>query len=155
MSKPVCGRARHESRCKAGLLRATATALPQMVNFKKEEENSSAVLKFDLKTGKLIKRYLLPNKPKPHALGDLTIDSNGNVFTTDSLTPDVYVIHSEEDEIEPFLENDGSSLRKVSRSPATNGIFSWQTIQPACSILMLEQRGSCICRRSRARRCWE
>lgn len=92
---------------KRRFLWATSTAFPQMVNFNKEQENSSAVLKFDLKTGKLIKRYLLPNKPKPHALGDLTIDSNGDVFTTDSLTPAVYVIHPEKDEIELFLENDG------------------------------------------------
>jgi tetratricopeptide (TPR) repeat protein len=91
---------------KRRLLWATTTAFPQMINFKKEEENSSGVLKFDLKTGKLIKRYLLPNKPKGHALGDLTIDSNGSVFTTDSLTPAVYVIHPKKDEIELFLEND-------------------------------------------------
>ena len=92
---------------KRRLLWATTTAFPQMVNFNKDDENTSAVLKFDLKTGKLIKRYLLPNKPKGHALGDLTIDSNGNVFTTDSLTPAVYVIHPEKDEIELFLESDG------------------------------------------------
>lgn len=92
---------------KRRLLWATTAAFPQMVNFNKEEENSSAVLKFDLKTGKLLKRYVLPNKPKGHGLGDLTIDSNGNVFTTDSLTPAVYVIHPEKDEIELFLENDG------------------------------------------------
>ncbi|HXU35024.1 MAG TPA: L-dopachrome tautomerase-related protein [Blastocatellia bacterium] len=96
---------------KRRLLWATTTAFPQMVNFNKDEENTSAVLKFDLKTGKLIKRYVLPNKPKGHGLGDLTIDSNGNVFTTDSLTPAVYVIHpqkdEEKDEIELFLENDG------------------------------------------------
>lgn len=92
---------------KRRLLWATTTAFPQMINFNKEEENSSAVLKFDLKTGKLIKRYLLANKPKGHALGDLTIDSNGDVFTTDSLTPAVYVIRREKDEIELFLENEG------------------------------------------------
>ena len=92
---------------KRRLLWATTTAFPQMVDFNKEEENSAAVLKFDLKTGKLIKRYMLSNKPKPHALGDLTIASNGDVYTSDSLTPAVYVIHPAKDEIELFLENDG------------------------------------------------
>jgi tetratricopeptide (TPR) repeat protein len=92
---------------KRRLLWATTTAFPQMVNFKKEDDGSSAVLKFDLKTKKLLKRYLLPNKPKPHALGDLTIKSNGDVFTTDSLTPAVYVIHPQKDEIELFLEDAG------------------------------------------------
>lgn len=84
----------------------TTTAFPQMVNFKKEEDGSSAVLKFDLRTRKLIKRYLLANKPRPHALGDLTIKSSGDVFATDSLSAAVYVIHPQADEIELFLEND-------------------------------------------------
>jgi hypothetical protein len=78
----------------------TSTAFPQMVNFKKQEDGSSAVFKFDLKTGKLIKRYVVPDASRPHALGDLTIESNGDVFSTDSLTPAVYVIRPKKDEIE-------------------------------------------------------
>ena len=48
----------------------TSSAFPQMENFKKEEEGSSGVFKFDLRSGRLIKRYLLPNAPRRHALGD-------------------------------------------------------------------------------------
>jgi hypothetical protein len=92
---------------KRRLLWATSTAFPQMVNYNKEEDGSSAVFKFDLRTRKLVKRYLLPNQPKPHALGDLTVKSNGDVFATDSLTPAVYVIHPQKDDIELFLEDDG------------------------------------------------
>lgn len=90
---------------KRRLLWVTSAAFPQMVNYQKEEDGSSAVFKFDLTTKKLIKRYLLPNKPKPHVLGDLTIMSNGDVFTTDSLTPAIYVIHPQKDEIELFVEH--------------------------------------------------
>jgi hypothetical protein len=89
------------------VLWVTSTAFPQMVNFKKQEDGSSAVFKFDLKTGKLIKRYVVPDASKPHALGDLTIESNGDVFSSDSLTPAVYVIRPKKDEIELFLENEG------------------------------------------------
>jgi len=85
----------------------TTTAFPQMVNFKKEEDGTSAVFKFDLRTKKLIKKYVLSNSPKKHGLGDLTIQSNGDVFTTDSLTPAVYVIRAQKDEIELFLEDPG------------------------------------------------
>jgi len=85
----------------------TSTAFPQMVNFKKEEDGTSAVFKFDLRTKKLLKKYLLSNAGKKHALGDLTIQSNGDVFTTDSLSPAVYVIHPQKDEIELFLEDPG------------------------------------------------
>lgn len=82
----------------------TSTAFPQMVDFKKEEDGTAAVFKFDLATKKLLKKYVLSNTTKKHALGDLTIQSNGDVFTTDSLSPAVYVIRSQKDEIELFLE---------------------------------------------------
>ncbi len=85
----------------------TSTAFPQMVNFKKEEDGTSAVFKFDLRTKKLVKKYVLSNATKKHALGDLTIQSNGDVFTTDSLSPAVYVIRAQKDEIELFLEDPG------------------------------------------------
>ena len=85
----------------------TSTAFPQMLNFKKEEDGVSAVFKFDLRTKKLMKKYVLSNATKKHALGDLTIQSNGDVFTTDSLSPAVYVIRPQKDEIELFLEDSG------------------------------------------------
>ncbi len=83
-----------------------SSAFSQMINFKKEEEGFSGVFKFDLDTGKLIKKYILPNAPAHHALGDLTLNSGGDVFATDSLTPALYVIRSQKDELELFLEND-------------------------------------------------
>jgi hypothetical protein len=85
----------------------TSTAFPQMINFRKEEDGTSAVFKFDLRTKKLLKKYVLSNAGKKHALGDLTIQSNGDVFTTDSLSPAVYVIHPQKNEIELFLEDPG------------------------------------------------
>lgn len=89
------------------LLWVTTSAFTQIENYKKEEEGSSAVCKFDLRTGKLVKKYALPNTPKKHALGDLTIQSDGDVFTTDSLSAAVYVIRAQRDEIELFLEDPG------------------------------------------------
>ena len=85
----------------------TSTAFPQMINFKKEEQGVSAVFKFDLRTRKLLKKYLLSNATKKHALGDLIIQSNGDVFTTDSQSAAVYVIRANTDEIEMFLEDPG------------------------------------------------
>jgi len=82
---------------------ATA-AVPQMMNYSKEEDGQSGVLKFDLRTGKLIKKYILSNKPAPHWLGDLTVNSSGDVFATDSLTPALYVIREGSDRLEPLLE---------------------------------------------------
>jgi hypothetical protein len=86
------------------LLWVTTTAVPQMENYRKEEDGSAGVLKFDLTTGKLIKKYLLLNQPQKHWLGDLAIDSRGQVFATDSLTPAIYVIRQQRDELEVLLD---------------------------------------------------
>ncbi len=81
-----------------------STVTPQMVGFQKEDEGFSSVFKFDLKSGKLIKRYNLPNQPQPHWLGDLVINSRGDVFITDSQAPGaVYAIFQQKDELELFI----------------------------------------------------
>ena len=95
------------------LLWAVTTALPQMQNFRKEDDGKSAIVKFDLQTGKLLKKYLVPDETKKHALGDLTVNSRGDVFATDSLSPAVYVLRPEQEQIEllytgsPFLSPQG------------------------------------------------
>jgi DNA-binding beta-propeller fold protein YncE len=88
------------------LLWVCTAAHPQMSNYREDENGSTALFKFDLRTGKLVKKYLLPNKPKPHWLGDLVVNSRGDVYATDSVTPAVYVVRRERDEIELFLESD-------------------------------------------------
>lgn len=81
---------------------ATA-AHAQMTNYKPEQNGESAVLKFELGTNKLLKKYALPNKPAAHLVGDLVVSSGGDVFATDSLSPAVYVIRRAKDEIEPLV----------------------------------------------------
>lgn len=82
---------------------ATAS-VPQMINYRKEEEGQSGVLKFDLRTGKLIGKYILPKNPRPHWLGDLALNSAGDLFVTDSLTPALYLLRAGETELRPLFE---------------------------------------------------
>jgi hypothetical protein len=63
----------------------------------------SAVFKYDLRTGRLIKKYVLDNKPNLHFLNDLTINSRGDAFITDTLTGDIYLISRRRDEPELFI----------------------------------------------------
>lgn len=75
-----------------------------MKGFRREEAGASGVFKFDIATGKLIKKYLLDNKPEPHILNDLVLASEGDVFVTDSLTGSVLVIDHVKDAIDAFSE---------------------------------------------------
>ena len=63
----------------------------------------SAVFKYDLRTGRLIKKYALGNKPNVHFLNDLTVNSRGDAFITDTLTGDIYLIPHGKDELELFV----------------------------------------------------
>ncbi|HZS44265.1 MAG TPA: hypothetical protein VFC63_04135 [Blastocatellia bacterium] len=116
------------------LLWVSTAANPQMVNYKPEDNGKSAILKYDTTTGKLIKKYGLSNAPKPHWLGDLTISPSGDVYSADSLAPQIYVIRHDKDEIELFLENNqianGQGItfsddgKHMFMSDYSNGIFA-------------------------------
>jgi hypothetical protein len=73
-----------------------------MKNMVEEEEGRSLVAKYDLTTGKLVKKYLLDNRPEKHSLNDLTINSAGDVFLTDTSGKAVYMISHQKDELELF-----------------------------------------------------
>jgi sugar lactone lactonase YvrE len=77
-------------------------ALPQMVNFADGDKNHTGVFKYDLTSGKLLKKYLLPDTNEAHTFGDLAIHPSGDVYVTDSVTPAIYLIARKRDELELF-----------------------------------------------------
>ena len=82
---------------------ATA-AHAQMMDLEKGDDGRSGIFKYDLDTGKLLKRYLLPNLPQKHWLGDIVITRAGDVFATDSLNPQIYRISKKTDTLELFAD---------------------------------------------------
>ncbi|HEX8250314.1 MAG TPA: hypothetical protein VF599_19225 [Pyrinomonadaceae bacterium] len=76
---------------------------PEMKNFDKTREGFGMLHRYDLKTGKLIKKYELSNQPRPHLLNDLVIARNGDLFITDSLSSVVHVLRRDKDELENFV----------------------------------------------------
>ena len=74
---------------KRRLLWAVTAALPQMQGWDPSLEGTSALVAFDLKSGKRVIRAALPRVGK-HALNDLAIAANGDVYATDSLDSGVY-----------------------------------------------------------------
>jgi hypothetical protein len=71
------------------LLAGTAV-LPQMAGFEKSRDGRSALVAFDLATGKRAGRWELPADGKPHAANDLAVAENGDVLVTDSLGSGIY-----------------------------------------------------------------
>ena len=81
-------------------------AHPQMANYREEDNGRSGIFKYDLRSGRLLKKYLLPRQTKPHWLGDLVLNSAGDVFATDSISPAIYRIPRGSDELELFIEGE-------------------------------------------------
>lgn len=66
-----------------------------------EDENRSGLWAFDLATGKLVGKHLLP-AGTPHLLNDLVVDAAGFVYATDTTTGAIYRAGGVEGTIEPF-----------------------------------------------------
>ena len=63
----------------------------------------STVTSYNVDTGRLLKKYELPNKPSVHFLNDLVVAGNGDVYVTDTISGDVYRIQEGKDGLEPFV----------------------------------------------------
>jgi WD40 repeat protein len=86
------------------VLWAASAAMPQTENLDPADDGKSALLKFDLATGKLIQKVVLPKTDNDkHVLGDLTLNSRGDVFASDSLTPALYRLAAGSERIESFV----------------------------------------------------
>ncbi len=69
----------------------------------------AAVLKFDLASGKLIKRIAIPAEGSPHVPSGLVVGADGALFVADAVQPVIWKI-------------EGDNVRTVVRNPALTGI---------------------------------
>ena len=69
-----------------------------------EQDGSSGLFRYDLVTGRLVSRHLLPGKPQPHLLNDVALGRNGEVFVTDSKGGGLYRLRPGQEQLEVFLE---------------------------------------------------
>ncbi|HYF30501.1 MAG TPA: SMP-30/gluconolactonase/LRE family protein [Chitinophagaceae bacterium] len=71
---------------------------------------NSGVFKYDLNTGKLIKKYLLDGDVnRGYFLNDLVVDSNGVVYISDTPNGTIYTIRPEKDVLEIFYTFPGEA----------------------------------------------
>ena len=85
---------------KRRVLWASTAAMPQALGYQAADAGRSAMLKYDLRTGRLLKRYdLKPEGGIQHVLGDMTISPAGDVYVGDA-SGAVYTIHSSRDVLE-------------------------------------------------------
>ena len=127
------------------LLWVCTASHPQMMDFKESEKGVSGIFEYDLRTKKLIKKYLLPAGGKDHWLGDLVLNARGDVYASDSLTPAIYLLNAGTDKLELFLENEafvnpqglvfGSDEKHLLMADYLKGIFVIDLKTKALSLL--------------------
>jgi Gluconolactonase len=86
-----------------GVLWACSSPVAEMEGFKKGESGGAGVFGYDLKSGKLIGRHLAPAGSGEHVFGDLTVDAQGAVYVSDSVSPGLWVLQAGQEELRPYL----------------------------------------------------
>jgi DNA-binding beta-propeller fold protein YncE len=93
------------------------------ISIPKEFFGSTGVYKYDLDTGKLLKKYMLSGEEK-HFLNDITLTQDGIAYISDSFVSGVYKIDSQEDVLKRFVElKDHRYPNGIAYSPDTDKIF--------------------------------
>lgn len=87
---------------KRNVLWATTASMVAESDHVAAEDGSSAVLKFDLTSGRLLKRYEVGDQVK-RAFGDMAVSSRGDAYVADGLSGNVYVILAERDQLERLV----------------------------------------------------
>ena len=64
----------------------------------------SMVTRYDIGSGKLLKKYLLSNADAPHFLNDIAIAPSGDAYITDTMTGGVYRITRAKDTLERWID---------------------------------------------------
>ena len=83
------------------LLALTSTG-PQMKGFAPALAGRTALLKFDLKTGKLVRSFPAPPE-SPHGFNDLVLNVEGDAYITDSASGEIWKYSRETESLDLFL----------------------------------------------------
>ena len=90
---------------KRNTLWVAAAALPQSVGYDAADSGRSAILRFDLRSKRLVGRYPTAADGSPHLIGDLVVSRGGDVYATDSRAPVLYRIPAGGDSLERFVKS--------------------------------------------------
>ncbi len=75
---------------KRNIFWVSSAAVPNFAGYKQADFGRSALLKFDLKSGKLIKNYPMALDGNPHYFANLALADDGTVYIASSQAPIIY-----------------------------------------------------------------
>ena len=105
---------------KEEFLWVATSAIPEMENYSETLKGKAEILKVNIKTKKIIKRYSLEGN---HVFGDIYVTKNNKVFISDSDKPIIYTIENDELAVWLFLENTAFNLQGITMNKEENTLF--------------------------------
>jgi hypothetical protein len=87
------------------VLWVAASALPQMLGYDSADAGRTGIFRYDLATGTLTGRVIIPSDSSAHLLGDLTVSRTGTVYASDSRAPVVWRLRPGADSLERLIES--------------------------------------------------
>ena len=100
-----------------GVLWATTSGIPQMAGYVPADSNIHALLRLNIATGEIEKRWDLAPSPNGHTLGDVAVGPLGDVFVSDSRDPVLYRLPADSTELRPIRHTLFRSLQGVAPMP--------------------------------------
>jgi WD40 repeat protein len=106
---------------KKNILWACASPLQEMENY--DSTSSSGVFKYDLKSGKLLEKFI-PKEKKEYVFGDLTLNPQGIPFISDSKNNIIFTVNESTRKLEVYFTSDQIwSLQGLAFSPDGKYLF--------------------------------
>lgn len=99
---------------------ATAS-MPEMIGFSKEMEGKAEILKIDIKTKQIVKRFPVEGN---HVFGDLVLDNKDNVYVSDSGEPLIYRISENRMSIWLDLKKEAFNLQGITLNKDASKLYA-------------------------------
>ena len=92
-----------------GKLYVASSAAPQYKGFDKDNAGKAGVFEFDLVSGKLVQKYILPQADGVHRLSSIVVGKDGAVYAADGARKEIYKL-------------DGNALKLLISNPRLSAI---------------------------------
>jgi hypothetical protein len=105
---------------KQEFLWVATSAVPEMENFSEAVKGKAEILKVNIKTRKIVKRYSLEGN---HVFGDIYVTKNNKIFISDSDKPIIYTIENDKLEVWLSLEGKAFNLQGITMNNEEDKLF--------------------------------
>ena len=82
-----------------GVLWVSAEAMPQTKTYRASDAGRSMLLRYDLSTGRLLRRYDLPRDSTGHEPGDIVVGVSGDLYASDGRAGQIWVVRASNDSL--------------------------------------------------------